>query len=85
MAGGERPLTNEYPVHRLDCELFNSATTMLLSEGHEVRGYRAACVEGDPITEGSPICDRSHVQLVVIDQTTILEKWIVEDVENPKW
>lgn len=85
IANEERSLTNEYPIHRLDCELFNSVTTMLLSEGIEVRGYRAACVEGDPITEGSPIYDRSHVQLAVIDQTTILEKWIIEDVENPKW
>lgn len=79
-----RLLSNEYPMHRLDCEFFNSITTMLLSEGIEVRGYRAACVEGEPITHGSPIYDRSHVQLAVIDQTTILKKWIIEDVENPE-
>lgn len=43
-----------------------------------IRGYRAACVEGKRITTGSPIYDRSHVQLAVIDQDTILQKWIVE-------
>lgn len=78
----DRRLVNEYPIHRLDCELFNSITNVLLSKGIEVRGFRAACVEGEPITKGSPIFDQSHVQLSVIDQTTILEKWIIEDVKD---
>lgn len=68
------------PSHGL--RAFNSVTTMLPSEGIEVRGFRAACVEGDPITKGSPIYDQSHVQLSVMDQTTIVEKWIVGNVKD---
>lgn len=70
-------LRNRYPVHRLDCAVFNFLTNVLSSKGRAVRGYRAACVEGKAITTGSPIYDRSHVQLAVIDQDAILEKWIV--------
>ena len=70
-------LKNKYPVHRLDCAVFNFLTNVLSSRGRGVRGYRAACVEGKAITTDSPIYDRSHVQLAVIDQDAILEKWIV--------
>ena len=71
-------LKNKYPVHRLDCAVFNFLTNVLSSKGRVIRGYRAACVEGKRITTGSPIYDRSHVQLAVIDQDAILQKWIVE-------
>lgn len=71
-------LKNKYPVHRLDCAVFNFLTNVLSSKGRVIRGYRAACVEGKRITTGSPIYDRSHVQLAVIDQDAILRKWIVE-------
>ncbi len=69
-------LKNKYPVHRLDCAIFNFLTNVLSSRGRAVRGYRAACVEGKAITTDSPIYDRSHLQLAVIDQDAILEKWI---------
>ena len=71
-------LKNKYPVHRLDCAVFNFLTNVISSKGRVIRGYRAACVEGKRITTGSPIYDRSHVQLAVIDQDAILQKWIVE-------
>ena len=73
---------NAYPQHRLDCELFNFLTNVLSSRGWDVHGYRAAFVEGEPILTGSPIYDQSHVQLAVIDQESILEKWIIDDGEE---
>lgn len=73
---------NKPPRNNLDCAVFNFATTMLSSEGIAVAGYRAACVEGEPLVEDSPIFTRSHVQLAVLDQSCILRKWIVEDDEG---
>jgi len=43
----------------------------------EVKGYRAACVEGVPLTPGSPVFGLSHVQVVVAYKDAILEKWMV--------
>ena len=73
----DEALQNKPPLNRLDCGLFNFATNMLGSTKIKVAGYRAACVEGERITPGSPIYDKSHVQIAVIDQTTILKKWMV--------
>lgn len=70
-----RVLKNKEKVHRLDCAVFNFASNVLQSEGFEVAGYRAACVEGKPITPGSPVRDLSHVQVAVLDQSSILRKW----------
>lgn len=76
-------LANASGANRLDCAVFNFATGVLSWLGEEVTGYRAACVEGKPLTPGSPIYDLSHVQLVVIDHRAILETWIVPiDEEN---
>jgi hypothetical protein len=72
-----RSLRNNPPLNRLDCGLFNFATNVLGSQEIEVAGYRAACVEGERITPDSPIFDKSHVQIAVIDKTAILEKWMV--------
>lgn len=71
-------LRNQRGANRLDCAVFNFATNVLSWLGADVSGYRAACVEGNPLTPGSPIYDLSHVQLAVIDQEAILEKWIVQ-------
>ena len=70
-------LANAKGANRLDCAVFNFASDVLSWLGAEVAGYRAACVEGKPLTPGSPVFDLSHVQIVVIDRTAILEKWIV--------
>jgi len=71
-------LRNKPPINRLDCGLFNFATNVLGSSMKiEIAGYRAACVEGERITSESPIYDKSHVQIAVIDKTAILEKWMV--------
>ena len=75
---------NEPPKNYLDCAIFNVATKMLSSEGLQVAGYRACCVEGTRLVENSPIYDRSHVQLAVLDQSTILRKWLVKDDEQRK-
>lgn len=40
-------------------------------------GRRAACVEGQALTPGSPTYDLSHVQLVEVNREANLEKWIV--------
>lgn len=71
-------LANKSGANRLDCAVFNFATSMLSWLGVGVAGYRAACVEGNALTPGSPIFDLSHVQLVVVNREAILEKWIVQ-------
>jgi hypothetical protein len=71
-------LLNKPPVNRLDCGLFNCATNVLRFQEIRIAGYRAACVEGERIAPESPIYDKSHVQIAVIDRTAILEKWMVE-------
>ena len=73
----ERRLSNVRGANRLDCAVFSFTTGMLSSLGIEVKGYRAACVEGGPLTPGSPIFELSHVQIVVANRNPILEKWIV--------
>ena len=75
-------LQNAGKANRLDCAVFNFATNVLQSKGVVVNGYRAACVEGHPLTPGSPVYDLSHVQIVVIDESAILRKWIVETDER---
>ena len=75
-------LKNYKGANKLDCAVFNLTTSMLSLWNVQVAGYRAACVEGEPLTEGSPIHDKSHVQIVVLNQEAILEKWIVESREE---
>ena len=75
-------LQNAGKANRLDCAVFNFATIVLQSKGVVVNGYRAACVEGLPLTPGSPVHDLSHVQIVVIDESAILRKWMVETDEK---
>jgi hypothetical protein len=71
-------LANRPPVNRLDCALFNFATYVLSLDGVRVSGYRAAVVEGKPLTLNSPIHELSHVQLAVIERDVILRTWMVE-------
>ncbi len=68
----QRRLSNVRGANRLDCAVFNFTTGMLSSLGIEVNGYRAACVEGGPLTPGSPIFELSHVQIVVANRNAIL-------------
>ena len=75
-------LSNTRGAHKLDCAVLNFTTAMLSSLKVKVTGYRAACVEGKALTPGSPIFDLSHLQLVVVNQQAILEKWIVPTDEK---
>lgn len=70
-------LSNARGANRLDCAVFNFTTRVLSLLGVKVDGYRAACVEGNRLTPGSPIYDLSHVQLVVISHKAILKSWMV--------
>ena len=70
-------LSNTRGANRLDCAVFNFATSVLSWRGVNIMGYRAACVEGNTLTPGSPIYDMSHVQLVVINHQAILKSWMV--------
>lgn len=81
MTRTQRP-TNVRGANRLDCEIFNFSTRILHSLKIPVGGYRAACVEGRKIAKGSPIHDKSHVQVVVLDQRAIKEKWILQTREE---
>lgn len=80
-AGNTRP-ANLNKMNRLDCAIFNLTTSMLSLDDVLVSGYRAACVEGKPLTIGSPIHDESHVQIVVLDEDAITQRWIVETREK---
>lgn len=73
-------LNNTESLNRLDCALFNYATKVLSSGGFEVAGYRAACIEGLPLTIGSPIYDLSHVQLVMCNPQAVRRTWMVEEI-----
>jgi hypothetical protein len=76
LQAANKSLTNRPPLNRLDCALFNFSTNWLTSLGMKLRGYRAACVEGEPITPHSPIYDCSHVQLAVTSTKAIRRVWI---------
>lgn len=55
----------------LDCAFFNSLADKLGDDGFNVKSIRAAVTEGTPLFQGSPIHDRSHVQVAVRDPTAI--------------
>ena len=74
-------LKNIYPVHRLDCRFFNFVSEVSESSGYKVNGFRAAIVEGDSVMPGSPVYDRSHVQIAVRNLATIGKVWVVEPDE----
>lgn len=66
-------------AHRLDRAVLNYAVSVLNENEIIVRTIRAAFIEGNPVFPNSALFEKSHIQVVVRDTSTIKKTWI----ENP--
>jgi len=71
-------------AHRLDREVINRLVESRRLDGIKVPAARAAFQEGEPIYPDSDLHSRSHVQIVVRDQSIILEKWIEQSPKRQR-
>lgn len=83
--GGDSPPVQRGGVHGLDCAILNFAVDLLYEDGLKIKGVRGAFQEGHAIFPNSALFSLSHVQIAVLDHSSIEQIKILSDREIREW